>query len=127
MLTRPLLSNKIFLNLIVVILVFLAVSSGLTKVLLMPQDVNFFGQYGFNSPLLVAYGGIQLFGGILLILPRTRVVGALIVAITFFISMVVLLIAGNIPVAIVTLVCIALLGLILKQSLTFKSARLQGK
>ena len=108
---------KIFINVILTILVFLAVSAGITKIILMPQDVEFFGKYGFTNPILIAYGVVQLVGGILLVVPRTRIIGAALVAITFLISAVVLVMSGNIPVTIITLICIALLGFIMKQSL----------
>ncbi len=107
---------KIFINIILFILVFLAVSSGITKVMLMQQDVDFFGSYGFTNPILIMYGVIQLVGGALLAFPKTRIIGAVIVALTFLISAVVLAMAGNIPVTIVTLVCVLLLVLVIKQS-----------
>lgn len=110
---------KIFLNVILVILVFLAISSGITKIILMQQDVEFFGKYGFTNPILISYGTAQLFGGILLILPKTRVIGAILVAITFLISAVVLVLEGNIPVTIITLTFVLLLGVIIKQSLNY--------
>lgn len=112
---------KIILNIILAILVLLAISSGVTKILLMQQDVEFFGQYGFTNSVLIAYGVVQLIGGLLLVLPKTRVVGAIVVAITFLISLVILVMAGNIPVAIITLVCIILLGLVIKQALNTNS------
>lgn len=108
---------KILFNVILAILVLLAVSSGITKIILMQQDVEFFGKYGFTNPVLITYGAAQLLGGILLILPKSRIIGAAIVAITFLISAVVLAMEGNIPVTIVTLVCVLLLGVIIKQSL----------
>lgn len=117
---------KIFFNVILVILVFLAISSGVTKVMLMQQDVDFFGQYGFTNSILIIYGAIQVLGGVLLVPPKTRIIGALSVAITFLISLVVLVMAGNIPVAILTLVCVALLGIIIKQSFTSKNTQSNG-
>ena len=107
---------KILIRLILAILVFLAISSGITKIMLMEQDVEFFGKYGFTNPILITYGVTQLFGGILLALPKTRIVGALVVAITFLISLVVLVMAGNYPVAVVTLVCVVLLVPVISKS-----------
>ena len=112
---------KIFFNVILVILVFLAVSSGITKIILMQQDVEFFGKYGFTDPILIAYGASQLLGGILLVLPKSRIFGAALVAITFLISAVVLAMEGNIPVTIVTLIFVLLLGVIIKRSLNNKT------
>lgn len=112
---------KVLVNIILVILVFLAISSGFTKIILMQQDVEFFGKYGFTNPILITFGVSQLIGGVLLILPKTRVFGAIIVAITFLISAVVLVLDGNIPVTIITLICVLLLGVIIKSSVTNNS------
>ncbi|MBT8045314.1 MAG: DoxX family protein [Verrucomicrobiae bacterium] len=107
---------KLALTLILVLLVFLAVSSGAAKVALMQQDVDFFGKYGFSNPMLIAFGITQLVGGVLLPFKKTRFFGAAIVAITFLISLVLLIMEGNIPVSIVTLVATLLLGIVMKQS-----------
>ena len=108
---------KIFYNIIITILIFLAVSSGFTKIILMQQDVAFFAQYGFTNPILIAFGAIQLLGGILLALPKTRVIGAVLVATTFLISAVILIMADNMSIAVITLIFVMLLGLIMKQSM----------
>jgi len=107
---------KILFYVILIILVFLAVSSGITKIILMQQDVNFFGQFGFTDTILIVYGATQLVGGILLALRKTRVIGAIVVAITFMISAIILAMSGNIPVTIITLICVSLLGFIIKRS-----------
>ena len=103
-------------TLILVILTLLAVSSGITKILLMQQDVDFFGKYGFSDPILIGFGLVQLLGGLLLVFTKTRFAGAAIVAVTFLVSLVLLLIEGNIPVSIITLVATLLLGVVMKQS-----------
>ena len=101
---------------ILAILIFLAVSSGVTKILLMQQDVDFFGKYGFSEPILIAFGLVQLLGGLLLVFTKTRFVGAAIVAVTFLVSLAMLLMEGNIPVSIITVVATLLLGVVMKQS-----------
>lgn len=111
---------KIVSTIILVILILLAVSSGITKVMLMRQDVDFFGKYGFSDPILFAYGLVQLTGGVLLVFNKTRFFGAAIVAVTFLISLVVLLMDGNLPVSIATIVATLLLGVTMKRS--WKSA-----
>ena len=103
---------NIVINVLIAILVFLAVSSGITKILLMPQEIDFFGAYGFSNPLLIAYGISQVVGGILLIFPKTRIYGAIVVAITFIISLIVLVIAEKLLVAGFTAIATALLGFI---------------
>ena len=103
---------RIFFYITLVILIFLAVTSGITKMLLMPQDVEFFGEYGFSNPILIAYGLVQFVGGIILAIPGLRVIGAIVVTFTFLISAIVLFLSGNIPMTIVTLVFTGLLGFI---------------
>ncbi len=98
------------------ILTFLAVSAGMTKIVLMQQDVEFFGRYGFSNPMLIAFGAVQLIGGILLPFKKTRFTGAAIVASTFLASLVILLMDGNIPVSIVTIVATLALGAVMKLS-----------
>ncbi len=107
---------KVLMNIILVILVFLAIASGVSKMMLMQQEVEFFGQYGFSDFILVIFGVIQLLGGIFLIFQKTRVIGAIMVAITFLVSLIMLLMAGNVVMAVITFVCVMLLGLVLKPS-----------
>ena len=104
----------IFYYLIVGILVLLALSSGISKTLLMPQEVEFFGKYGFTDPILIGYGLLQIIGGVLLAVPKTRISGAILVAVTFLISAVVLGLSGNTPMVIVTLIFTGLLGVLIK-------------
>ena len=107
---------KIASTLVLVLLIFLSILSGVTKVALIPEDVEFFGRYGFSSPLLIAFGATQLIGGVLMPIRKTRFVGAAIVAVTFLISLVILLMDGNVPVSIVTAVATLLLGVVMKRS-----------
>ena len=101
---------------IVVILILLALASGVAKILLMEQDVNFFGKYGISGGMLIAFGFVQVLGGLLMTLAKTRFTGAAIVAITFLASLVMLLLDGNIPVSIVTGIALLLLGAVMTQS-----------
>ena len=106
---------KIAFVILLVILTFLAVSSGMTKILLLQQEVEFFGRFGFSNPLLIAFGAVQLIGGVLLPFKKTRFTAAAIVASTFLVSLVILLMDGNIPMSIVTLIAALLLFLVMKQ------------
>jgi hypothetical protein len=105
---------KILFYIVLVIVVCLAITSGVTKIMLQPQDVELFAEYGFSNPILIMYGCIQLIGGILLAAPKTRTVGAALIAVTFLISAAVLALSGNIAVTLVTLVFTILIGFIVK-------------
>lgn len=107
--------------LVLAVLVFLAVSSGFTKILLMKQDVEFFGRYGFTTPILITFGAAQLLGGLLIGLARTRIYGAGIVAVTFAISAVVLYLDGNSALAAITIGVIIVLLMVMVHS--FQSKR----
>jgi len=107
---------KIAFGVLLAILTFLAVSSGLTKIVLMQQEVEFFGRYGFSNPLLIAFGAVQLIGGILLPFRKTRFTGAAIVASTFLVSLAILLMDGNIPMSIITAVVTLLLCVVMRLS-----------
>ena len=101
---------------IVALLIFLAVSSGITKVLLMQQDVEFFGAYGFTNPILIGYGIMQIVGGLFMLLRKTRFLGAALVAITFAVSLVLLTLEGDIPMSVVTCLVMTLLIVVMKVS-----------
>ena len=107
---------NILLTVNLVILVFLATSSGITKIMLMPQDVEFFGGFGFTNPILMLYGASQIIGGIMLIMQKTRFAGGIIVAITFAISAVVLIMAEKVGLTVLTFIALFMLGVVMKQS-----------
>ena len=113
---------KILWTAITIILTILAVSSGVTKVLLMEEDAEFFGRYGFSEPMLIVFGGVQILGGALLALERARILGAAIVAATFLVSLVLLLLDGNVTAAIATGVATVLLGFVIARSRSTSAA-----
>lgn len=107
---------KLAFTIVLVILTLLALASGFAKITLAQQDLEFFGRYGFSEAMLIAFGAAQLVGGVLIPFRKTRFVGAAIVAVTFLVSLVLLLMDGNIPVSIVTAVATLLLVTVMKQS-----------
>ena len=86
----------------------LSLLAGAAKVAQVPEEVAFLGQLGFGAPLIVAFGALQVVGGLLMIIPKTRFYGALLAAAGFTISVVLLLLAGNLPFAGVSIVPVAL-------------------
>ena len=107
--------NLVF-KIILSILVFLAISSGVTKIMLMPQDVEFFSAYGFNPATIIVFGVTQLIGGILMVIPKMRMYGAIVVAITFLVSLALLVMDGNMLVSGITVIATVLLGWVAKSS-----------
>lgn len=80
---------------ILIVLILLAVSSGVTKIMLMQPDASFFGRYGFTGPLLMSFGFTQVLGGIMMSLSKARFIGAALVLLTFLVSLVLLVLDGN--------------------------------
>lgn len=115
---------KIGYSILLGILTVLAVLSGIAKIALMQNDVDFFGRYGFSDLMLIAFGAAQLIGGIMLPWKRTRFAGATVVACTFLVSLAILLIDGNIPVSVVTGIATFLLLVIMKLSWKSRSKNL---
>lgn len=107
---------KIAFSILLVLLTALAVLSGVTKIILMPNEVEFFSQYGFSNPMLIAFGAVQLVGGILLPWKKTRFAGATLVTLTFLVSLAILLRDGNMAVSIVTAIVTILLIVVMKLS-----------
>lgn len=97
--------KKIVLGLIV----FLAISSGITKIMLLPQDVDFFGRYGFGNLTLIIFGVVQLVGGVLLVLAKFRLFGAILVGLTFVVSLALLVTDGQYVAALITAVATGLI------------------
>ena len=103
------------------ILALLAVASGVAKITLMQNDVDFFGRYGFSAPMLIAFGVTQLIGGVLLPWKTTRFTGATVIACTFVVSLVMLIVDGNIPVSLITAIATLLLFVVMQQSWPLRS------
>ncbi|AKS46508.1 hypothetical protein SAMN05444287_1624 [Octadecabacter temperatus] len=98
------------------VLVFLACSSGAAKIMAMEHDVAFFGKYGVSRTMLICYGVVQFIAGALILLPRTRFFGAGVVAVTFALSLVMLVIEGSVGFSAITVLSLVLLGWVMVRS-----------
>jgi len=105
---------KIVVGILLTILVLLALVSGVSKILLLEREVTFFVSYGLGAPMLVLFGLVQVFGAVMMVLPGTRVLGAALVGLTFGVSALMLVHAGDLPMAFITVVAIIGLGVVVK-------------
>lgn len=94
----------------------LALLSGVSKVMLAPQETEFYYRFGMVGPLLIAFGGLQIIGGALMLVPRVRVYGLILVAVTFIASLVLLLIDMQWGIAAVTAVVLLFLAYLIVAS-----------
>lgn len=99
-----------------ILLALLSMAAGGAKVALVPQEVQFLSQFGLGESAVAIFGGLQVLGGLALLIPATRFIGALLVMSGFAVSTVLLTMDGNIPFAVVSLLPVLLVGLIVHQS-----------
>ncbi len=79
-----------------VLLVLLAFAAGSAKVSKLPEELAFFQQFGFSDMVLVIFWVLQILAGVLMIFIQFRLVGLVILAITFLLSSFMIFFAGQI-------------------------------
>ena len=95
---------KVLGIIIVYILAALSILAGGAKILRMPQELEFLQGFGLSTAVIVMFGVAQLVGGILLLPTKTRLFGAVVVAVGFLVSAVLVFISGNLSFGLVSLV-----------------------
>ncbi|MBT8101556.1 MAG: hypothetical protein KJO95_01220 [Gammaproteobacteria bacterium] len=99
---------KLAFTIIAVLIGLLSIAAGGAKVALVPEEVEFLGQFGLTNALIIVFGTAQVLAGLLMVIPKTRLVGSIIAALGFAVSAVLLLMAGNAAFAGVSLVPVVL-------------------
>ena len=107
---------KILSILNLVVLTLLALASGVVKMRPTPEDLDFFGTVGMDATGIVLFGTAQIVGGLLMMLPRTRVPGATIVLLTFGASAALLFATGTPGFGLLTMLPMLLLVLVIYAS-----------
>ncbi len=113
---------NMFQKVILGLLIVLSLTSGAAKVLQVADDVKFFQEAGLSINMLVLLGIFQILGGVLLIFQKTRISGAIIVAISLVISTVVILVNGKVLFGVVSLLPVILTVLVIKNEIAAKDA-----
>ena len=107
---------KVVNILIVAIVALLSIAAGLAKAMQTPQEMEFLQGFGLSSVLIVVFGLVQISGGILLVPGKTRIPGAVLVALAFVVSTVLIFVEGNLAFGLVSLFPVALACVIIYQS-----------
>lgn len=113
---------RIVVTILAVLIGLLSIAAGAAKIALVPEEVAFLSQFGFTNVLTISFGLVQVLGGLLIVIPVTRFYGALVAAVAFAFSAVLLLIAGNLAFAGVSLVPVLLASWIAYQSFAGRRA-----
>lgn len=97
----PLWINRILLTL-------LSISTGAVKLAGMEDELRIFREAGFSDGLIIAFGVVQLAGGVLLVPHRTTRIGAWVMLPTFAIATAVVFVNDMIPFGVASLLFIAM-------------------
>ena len=93
-----------------VLLILLGGAAGLAKVTQAPPEVAFFAGLGLGAMVVVVFGVLQLAGALSLIFAKTRFIGAILLDVTFSLSVVMILMTGQIGFAFVSVVPVLMAG-----------------
>jgi len=111
---------KIINKLLIVIIALLSIAAGFAKVMLTSQEVHFLESFGFNNIIIVGFGAFQIFAGLLLIVSKSRLYGAVLVLIAFILSSILIIVSGNMIFAIVSFIPVLLTSVIIKTTLPLR-------
>jgi len=107
---------KIVNILIIAIVALLSIAAGLAKVMQTPQEMEFLQSFGLSSALIVAFGLVQMSGGVLLVPQKTRMLGAVLATTALVVSTVLIFVGGNFVFGLISILPIALACVIIYQS-----------
>ena len=94
-----------------VLLILLSITAGM--VMQMPEDMKFFQDAGFSDTLIIFFGAAHLTGGILLVFPEMRKLGAIIMVVTFCILTIIIFISGKIAFGFFSILPILIAGIVI--------------
>ena len=105
-----------------ILLIVLGITSGISKIMRIPQEMEFFNEeMGFSVALIVSIGVAQLLAAILLFVPRTRTAGALILVATLVFSTVVIFMSGNNNFGLASMIPILMCGIVIAEGKLLRS------
>lgn len=113
---------RIAIAVVTILIALLSIAAGAAKVALVPDEVAFLSQFGLATVHTVSFGVVQVLGGILLVIPSTRLYGSLIAAAAFALSAALLFAAGDLTLASVSLLPVILACLLAYQTLSARPA-----
>lgn len=105
---------KIFYKVVLVLTILLSISTGIFKIMQQEADIQLFRALGFNEIMTTILGVIQLAGGVMMIFPKYRKRGALIMIPTFMIASLAVFMNQMWLFGIVSLLFIAMAYIVLK-------------
>ena len=97
-------------------LALLSVLAGIPKIVQLEQELEFLNAIGFSGILVSMLGIVQVIGGLLLLLQKTRLVGAILAGVAFLVSSIAIFSNGNAAFGMFSLVPFILLVVVILSS-----------
>ena len=88
---------------ILVIAALLSCAAGMAKIMRVPEELKFLQQFGFSDLAIIVFGVVQVLAGVLLLITKTRMIGAVMALLAFALSAGLVFASGNIPFALFSL------------------------
>lgn len=107
---------KILNILIISVVALLSIAAGLAKVMQTEHEMQFLQSFGLSTVLIIAFGMVQIAGGVLLVPSKTRMFGAVLAISAFVASTILIFVGGNLVFALLSIIPIALTCVIAYQS-----------
>jgi len=105
---------KVFFKVVLVVTILLSIATGVFKLLQQEADIQLFQVLGFNAVWTTILGAVQVLGGVLMIFPKYRAVGAYIMIPTFMIASLAVFMNQMWVFGIISLIFIAMALLVVK-------------
>lgn len=102
--------------LMVGIIALLSVAAGVAKVMQTPEEMQFLQSVGLSTLMIMAFGAVQIFAGVLLVPEKSRIYGATLAALAFLLSTVLIVISGNLLFAAVSAIPVLLAAFVIYQN-----------
>lgn len=94
-------------KILLVLVILLSLATGATKIAQMPEEMQLFGNAGFNTWATVLFGLVQIAGGMMMAFRKTRKIGAIIMTMTFAAASIVVFVNEMMAFGLVSLLFIA--------------------
>jgi len=82
---------KILKIVLLIILVLLSLAAGVAKVMLAPEEKAFLSAFGLSEFQIILFGSLQIAGGLLASIPKSRLVGLFAMLVGFLLSVIMII------------------------------------
>lgn len=104
---------QIVIRVLAYVLGLLSVAAGIPKIMQMPQELEFLASIGLSGIAVSILGVVQLAGGVMLFLSRTRLAGAVLAALALIVSSAAIFSSGNATFGLISLLPVVVAAIVI--------------